>query len=33
MEIAGYIGDTLAIETPANGSKAALIEVDLERKK
>lgn len=32
MEIAGYIGDTLAIETPANGSKAALVEVDLERK-
>lgn len=32
MEIAGYIGDTLAIETPANGSKAALVEVDLARK-
>ena len=32
MEIAGYIGDTLAIETPANGSKAALVEVDIERK-
>ena len=32
MEIAGYIGNTLAIETPANGSKAALVEVDLARK-
>lgn len=32
MEIAGYIGDTLAIETPANGSKAALVEVDLATK-
>lgn len=32
MEIAGYIGDTLAIETPSNGSKAALVEVDLARK-
>lgn len=32
MEIAGYIGNTLAIETPANGSKAALVEVDLETK-
>lgn len=32
MEIAGYIGDTLAIETPANGYKAGLVEVDLARK-
>ena len=32
MEIASYIGNTLAIETPANGSKAALVEVDIERK-
>ena len=32
MEIAGYIGNTLAIETPANGSKAALVEVDLATK-
>ena len=32
MEIAGYIGDTLAIETPANGSKAGLVEVDLATK-
>lgn len=32
LEIAGYIGDTLAIETPANGSKAALVEVDLATK-
>lgn len=29
MEIAAYIGKTLAIETPANGSKAALVEVNL----
>lgn len=32
MEIAAYIGKTLAIETPANGSKAALVEVDLATK-
>lgn len=32
MEIAAYIGKTLAIETPANGSKAALVEVDLSTK-
>lgn len=32
MEIAGYIGKTLAIETPANGTKAALVEVDLATK-
>lgn len=32
MEIAGYIGNTLAIETPANGTKAALVEVDLATK-
>lgn len=32
MEIADYIGKTLAIETPANGSKAALVEVDLATK-
>lgn len=32
MEIAAYIGKTLAIETPANGSKAALVEVNLATK-
>ena len=32
MEIASYIAKTLAIETPANGSKAALVEVNLATK-
>lgn len=32
MEISAYIGKTLAIETPANGAKAALVEVDLATK-
>ena len=32
MEIAAYIGNTLAIETPANGSKSALVEVNLATK-
>lgn len=32
MEIAGKINNTLAIETPANGTKAALVEIDLDKK-
>lgn len=32
MEISAHIGKTLAIETPANGSKAALVEIDLDTK-
>lgn len=32
MEIAGKINNTLAIETPANGTKAALVEVDFDTK-
>lgn len=32
MEIAGKINNTLAIETPANGAKAALVEVDFDTK-
>lgn len=32
MKISAYIGKTLAIETPANGAKAALVEVDLATK-
>lgn len=32
MELAGKINNTLAIETPANGAKAALVEVDFDTK-
>lgn len=32
MEIAGKINKTLAMETPANGAKAALVEVDFDTK-
>lgn len=32
MEIAGKINNTLAMETPANGAKAALVEVDFDTK-
>lgn len=33
MELSGKIGNTFAIETPANGTKAAVIEIDAEDKK
>ncbi|MGF0095974.1 bifunctional metallophosphatase/5'-nucleotidase [Peptoniphilus sp. SGI.035] len=33
MELSGKIGNTFAIETPANGAKAAVIEIDTEDKK